>query len=211
MISSTQMKKIITLVCGLSSLFSFHSSHAQAADATISFNGQVTANTCVLNLSDTVNTTKTVGGTRSVSLANATSTSTTAGTAFGTANTITLGVQVSTSDTNNCTISGGGSKWNAVFDLAAGTVDSSISNKPYLKNTVATGAATGVGIALFDGSGTQYTSLLTGQGVNGTKVSSTGAAGTGTLSFKAQLMTTTTSAPGVGTVGATLPLTLVYN
>ena len=209
--SSNLMKKTAILVCGLSGIFCFHSSHAQAADATINFSGQVTANTCALNISDSINGTKTIGGTRNVGLANAISSSVTAGTLLGVATTVTVGVQISAVDATACTISGGGSKWNAVFDLAAGTVDSSIPNKPYLKNTVITGAATGVGIALLDSVGTQYSSLLAGAGINGTKVAAAAVTGSTTLSFKAQLMTTTASAPVAGLVGATVPLTIVYN
>ena len=211
MISLNQLRKICAALAALSTTFAFHSSFAQAADATLTFAGQVTANTCVLNVSDSINSTKTVGGTRSVSIANGTTSATSAGTLFGTATTITLGVQVSSADSTACTISGGTSKWNAVFDLPAGTVNSSISGKPYLLNTAVSGAATGVGIALLDSTGTIYPTLLTGAGVGGTKVASASVTASTTLQFQARLMTTTTSAPGVGLVAATVPLTLVYN
>ncbi len=76
-----------------------------------------------------------------------------------------------------------------------------------------TNPATNVGVSLFANSGTQFASILTGAGIQGTRLtnSTTGVAATATLTMGAQFMTISASAPTAGLFSATVPMLIVYN
>ena len=183
--SSTKQKLALASAITLA----FISVPAQSADGTLVISGQVNANTCKVNISDGSGVSPTNNGVRSVELGTvAPPTETiTPGTPFGTRETATFSL-TSSSGSGSCTISGTPANWNLVLDLQPNQVNSSISNKPFLTNLVGTNPATNVGVALFDNSGTQFSTLATGAGYLGTRLtnSTTGvSAGTNlTLGFQ---------------------------
>ena len=187
---------------------------AQTADGTLVISGQVSANTCKLNISDASPAAPTNMGVRSVELGTVAPPTGTivAGTTFGTKQNITFSLTSSTG-TGACTITGGTlNQWNLALDLQFGQVGTAAS-KAFLTNQASTNAASNVGVSLFDNSGTQFASILTGQGIQGTRLtnSTTGVAAGATLTLGAQFMTTSASAPTAGLFSSTVPLLLVYN
>ena len=165
--SSTKQKLALASAITLA----FISVPAQSADGTLVISGQVNANTCKVNISDGSGVSPTNNGVRSVELGTvAPPTGTiTPGTPFGTRQTATFSL-TSSSGSGSCTISGTPANWNLVLDLQPNQVNSSISNKPFLTNLVGTNPATNVGVALFDNSGTQFSTLATGAGYLGTRL-----------------------------------------
>ena len=183
---------------------------AQSADGTVVISGQINANTCTLNIADSGGVASpTNKGTRSIQLGTASTTSTTAGTAFGTKQGITFSLSAA-SGTGACTFASGTAGWNLALDLQSSQV-SSVVGKSFLTNSATTGAATNVGVALFDNLGAQITTLATGQGYQGTKLSSTGVSSSVSLTMGAQFIATSTTAPTAGLFSASVPLLIVYN
>jgi len=188
------------------------SAQAQTADGTVVITGQVNANTCKVNISDTSGVAPTNNGVRSMSLGTISPTSASgvaAGGLLGAKQTINFTLTNSTGS-GACTFLSG-TYWNMALDLQSNQV-SIAGGKSYLTNLQGTGAATNIGVALFDSTGAQITTLLTGQGYLGTKLvtgSSTKAAGD-TISMGAQFMATSATAPTAGLFQTTVPLLIVY-
>jgi type 1 fimbria pilin len=210
-------KQLLALVSAVT--LAVISSQAQSADGTLFISGQLSANTCKLNISDpsgsTNNGTRTIYlGTVSPSLAP----SNTADATFGNGQTITFGL-TSASGTGNC--AAGTGNWNIVLDLQAAQVGSATgaggTARSHLKNAATSNAATNVGVALFGGlsqaGATRIATFLTDAAYSGTKISATNA----TVSDGAQLFltaqfvtTSSVSAPTPGLFSATVPLLILY-
>ncbi len=209
--SSTKQK--IALASAITLAFISAQALAQTADGTLVITGQVSANTCKLTITDAA-AGSTNNGVRTVELGTAAPPSGTivAGTTFGTKQDITFKL-TNAANTGDCTISGGTSnQWNLVLDLQDGAVGTAAS-KAFLTNKATTNPATNVGVSLFANSGTQFASILTGAGIQGTRLtnSTTGVAATATLTMGAQFMTISASAPTAGLFSATVPMLIVYN
>jgi len=209
-------KQLLALVSAVT--LAVISSQAQSADGTLFISGQLSANTCKLNISDpsgsTNNGTRTIYlGTVSPSLAPAS----TADATFGDGQTITFGLTPA-SGTGNCTGTG---NWNIVLDLQAAQVGSATgaggTARSHLKNAAISNAATNVGVALFGGTSqagaTRIETFLTDAAYSGTKISATNA----TVNNGAQLFltakfvtTSSVSAPSPGLFSATVPLLILY-
>ena len=187
------------------------SAQAQTADGTVVISGQVSANTCKVNISDASGVSPTNNGVRSVELGTVSPTGTfTAGQLLGTKQNVTFSLTAA-SGSGACTFASGTTGWNMVLDLQANQVNSTIASKPFLTNLNGTNPATNIGVALFDNSGTQFTTLLTGQGFLGTKLAATGVAAGTNLTMGAQFMATSASAPTAGLYQTTVPMLIVYN
>ena len=187
------------------------SAQAQTADGTIVISGQVSANTCKVNISDASGVSPTNNGVRSVELGTVSPTGTfTAGQLLGTKQNVTFSLTAA-SGSGACTFASGTTGWNMALDLQANQVNSTIASKPFLTNLNGTNPATNIGVALFDNSGTQFTTLLTGQGFLGTKLAATGVAAGTNLTMGAQFMATSASAPTAGLFQTTVPMLIVYN
>ena len=187
------------------------SAQAQTADGTVVISGQVSANTCKVNISDASGVSPTNNGVRSVELGTVSPTGTfTAGQLLGTKQNVTFSLTAASSS-GACTFASGTTGWNMVLDLQANQVNSTIASKPFLTNLNGTNPATNIGVALFDNSGTQFTTLLTGQGFLGTKLAATGVAAGTNLTMGAQFMATSASAPTAGLFQTTVPMLIVYN
>ena len=187
------------------------SAQAQTADGTVVISGQVSANTCKVNISDASGVSPTNNGVRSVELGTVSPTGTfTAGQLLGTKQNVTFSLTAA-SGSGACTFASGTTGWNMVLDLQANQVNSTIASKPFLTNLNGTNPATNIGVALFDNSGTQFTTLLTGQGFLGTKLAATGVAAGTNLTMGAQFMATSASAPTAGLFQTTVPMLIVYN
>ena len=183
---------------------------AQSA-GTVVISGQVSANTCKVNISDSSGVSPTNNGVRSVELGTVSPTGTfTAGQLLGTKQTITFSLTAA-SGSGACTFAAGTTGWNMALDLQANQVNSTIASKPFLTNLFGTNPATNIGVALFDNAGTQYTTLLTGQGYLGTKLAATGVTSATNLTMGAQFMATSASAPTAGLFQTTIPMLIVYN
>jgi type 1 fimbria pilin len=186
---------------------------AQTADGTVVISGQVNANTCKVNISDASGVSPTNNGVRSVELGTVSPTGTfTAGQLLGTKQIITFSLTAS-SGTRACTFTGGTTGWNMALDLQSNQVNSTIANKPFLTNLNGTNPSTNIGVALFDNSGNQFSTLLTGQGFLGTKLAAaaTGVLSTANLTMGAQFMATSATAPTAGLFQTTVPMLIVYN
>jgi type 1 fimbria pilin len=187
------------------------SAQAQTADGTIVISGQVSANTCKVNISDASGVSPTNNGVRSVELGTVSPTGTfTAGQLLGTKQNVTFSLTAA-SGSGACTFASGTTGWNMALDLQANQVNSTIASKPFLTNLNGTNPATNIGVALFDNSGTQFTTLLTGQGYLGTKLAATGVTSATNLTMGAQFMATSASAPTAGLFQTTVPMLIVYN
>ena len=187
------------------------SAQAQTADGTVVISGQVSANTCKVNISDASGVSPTNNGVRSVELGTVSPTGTfTAGQLLGTKQNVTFSLTAA-SGSGACTFASGTTGWNMVLDLQANQVNSTIASKPFLTNLNGTNPATNIGVALFDNSGTQFTTLLTGQGFLGTKLAATGVTSATNLTMGAQFMATSASAPTAGLFQTTVPMLIVYN
>lgn len=185
------------------------SAQAQTADGTVVISGQVSANTCKVNIADTSGST--TNGVRSVELGTVAPPTGTivAGTTFGTKQTITFSLTAS-SGTGTCTFASGTTGWNMALDLQAGQVGTAAS-KAFLTNQATTSAAANVGVALFDNSNTQFATIATGVGFLGTKLAAAGVSSVSSLTMGAQFVTISASAPTAGLFSATVPMLIVYN
>lgn len=185
------------------------SAQAQTADGTVVISGQVSANTCKVNIADTAGST--TNGVRSVELGTVAPPTGTivAGTTFGTKQTITFSLTAS-SGTGVCTFAAGTTGWNMALDMQAGQVGTAAS-KAFLTNQATTNAAANVGVSLFDNSGVQFASIATGAGFQGTKLAAAGVGSAATLTMGAQFMTISTTLPTAGLFSATVPMLIVYN
>ena len=187
------------------------SAQAQTADGTIVISGQVSANTCKVNISDASGVSPTNNGVRSVELGTVSPTGTfTAGQLLGTKQNVTFSLTAA-SGSGACTFAPLTTGWNMALDLQSNQVNSTIASKPFLTNLNGTNPATNIGVALFDNAGTQYTTLLTGQGYLGTKLAATGVTSATNLTMGAQFMATSASAPTAGLFQTTVPMLIVYN
>ena len=204
------IKQTLTLasLCLLASM----SAQAQTADGTVVITGQVSANTCKVNISDASGVSPTNNGVRSVELGTVSPTGTfSAGLLLGTKQTVTFSLTAA-SGSGACTFASGTTGWNMALDLQSNQVNStSVPGKPFLTNLNGTNPATNIGVALFDNAGTQYTTLLTGQGYLGTKLAATGVGSAAALTMGAQFMATSTAAPTAGLFTTTVPMLIVYN
>ena len=206
------IKHSIKQTLSLASLCLLTSMSAQAQSAgTVVISGQVSANTCKVNISDASGVSPTNNGVRSVELGTVSPTGTfTAGQLLGTKQTITFSLTAA-SGSGACTFAAGTTGWNMALDLQSNQVNSTIASKPFLTNLNGTNAATNIGVALFDNAGTQYTTLLTGQGYLGTKLAAAGVGSAAALTMGAQFMATSTAAPTAGLFQTTVPMLIVYN
>ena len=187
----------------------FITAQAQTADGTVVITGQVNANTCKVNISDASGVSPTNNGVRSVELGTVSPTGTfSAGQLLGTKQNITFSLTAS-SGSGACTFAAGTTGWNMALDLQANQVNSTIASKPFLTNLNGTNPATNIGVALFDNAGTQYTTLLTGQGYLGTKLAATGVTSATNLTMGAQFMATSATAPTAGLFQTTVPMLIV--
>ena len=192
------------------------SAQAQSADGTVVISGQVNANTCTLNISDTGGVASpTNKGTRSIELGTYSPAASAAGTAVGTKQEITFKL-ANAGNSGDCTFGGTPltTGWNLALDLQSGQVNSTTfqtaPQKPYLVNTVAANGSN-IGVALFGNDGNMLTTIATGAGYQGTKLATAGVAANATLKMSAQFLTTSASAPTPGLFSATVPLLIVYN
>jgi type 1 fimbria pilin len=207
MISTFTKQKLALLASAMA--LALMTAQAQSADGTVVISGQINANTCTLNIADSTGVASpTNKGTRSVELGTVSPTGTTVSTPFGTKQNITFSLSAA-SGTGACTFTSG-TGWNLALDLQSSQV-SSVSGKPFLTNSATTGAATNVGVALFDNAGAQITTLATGQGYQGTKLSSTGVSSSASLTMGAQFIATSATPPTAGLFSASVPLLIVYN
>ena len=189
---------------------------AQAADSgTINISGQISASTCLLNMSDTSGTVN--GGTKTVNLGTMSSSSVgtgTAGSTFGTAQTVTFSVKAA-DGTTNCTLGSGNSAWDIALALGNSQI-ATIGSATVLKNSLTTNA-TDAAVILKGGFNTTTpgtTLALKGDlGIGGTLMSGlatpTATAGQNIV-MSAQFVRSSASAPTSGAYSATIPLLVVY-
>ena len=205
---SSLQKFILASVCWLA----LASAQAQTA-GTLVISGQVNVNTCTLAINDAsgARVNKGVITTELGTVAPPGGTIT-PGTLLGTLKQVAFALRNAT-DTGTCAISGTPASWNLVLDLQANQVDSSIPSKPFLTNQATTNAASNIGVVLFDTNGSQFSSILTGAGYGGTRLtnSNTGRDELTAMSMGFQFVTTSTTAPTAGLFSATVPLLIVYN
>ncbi len=189
-------------------LLTFMSAQAQTADGTVVISGQVSANTCKLSISDTNGSTN--NGTRSIQLGTvAPPTGTiTPNTLFGNQVVANFALTSAAGAGTTCTFASG-STWNIVLDLQASQVGTA-GGSSFLTNSATSSPASNVGVALSQSGGTRLSTLTTGAGYLGTKISTNNASATGGLQLIAQFVTTSTTAPTAGLFSATVPLLVVY-
>ena len=189
-------------------LLTFMSAQAQTADGTVVISGQVSANTCKLSISDTNGSTN--NGTRSIQLGTvAPPTGTiTPNTLFGNQVVANFALTSAAGAGTTCTFASGTS-WNIVLDLQASQVGTA-GGSSFLTNSATSSPASNVGVALSQSGGTRLSTLTTGAGYLGTKISTNNASATGGLQLIAQFVTTSTTAPTAGLFSATVPLLVVY-
>ena len=190
-------------------LFTFMSAQAQTADGTVVISGQVSANTCKLSISDTNGSTN--NGTRSIQLGTvAPPTGTiTPNTLFGNQVVANFSLTSAAGAGTTCTFASGSTSWNIVLDLQASQVGTA-GGSSFLTNSATSSPASNVGVALSQAGGTRLSTLATGAGYLGTKISTNNALATGGLQLIAQFVTTSTTAPTSGLFSATVPLLVVY-
>ncbi len=210
MINHSSIQKIVLAsVCWLALAFA----QAQTADGTVVISGQLSVNTCTLAINDASGTRVNNGViTTELGTVNPPGGTITPGTLLGTFRQVAFALRNS-ADTGRCTISGTPANWNLVLDLQANQVNSTIPSKPFLTNQVTTNAASNIGVVLFDTNGSQFSSILTGAGYGGTRLtnSNTGRNELTAMSMGFQFMATSASAPTSGLFSATVPLLIVYN
>ena len=190
------------------------SAQAQSSDeAVLEITGQITANTCVLKMTDgsgtttenkTINLGSTKSGTGTI----------TPGTVFGTSQTVqfTLGNPAAGS-TAPCTAVPTNSLWNVVLGFEPNKV-AIINTKTYVKNQATTGGTNAV-VMLSGAKGNTTATQLTlkeTMGYAGTTVSPTDQAFTDTNGIKltAQLAYADDKAATAGIFTATIPLLVLY-
>ena len=190
-------------------LFTAMSGQAQAADGTVVISGQVSANTCKLSISDTNGSTN--NGTRSIQLGTvAPPTGTiTPNTLFGNQVVANFALTSAAGAGTTCTFANVNNTWNIVLDLQASQVGTA-NGSSFLTNSATSSPASNVGVALSQAGGTRISTLVTGAGYLGTKISTSNASNTGGLQLIAQFVTTSASAPTAGLFSATVPLLVVY-
>ncbi len=207
--TSTFAKQKLALLASAIAL-ALMTAQAQSADGTVVISGQINASTCTLNIADSTGVASpTNKGTRSVELGTVSPTGASIGSLLGTKQNITFSLSAA-SGTGSCTFATGSTGWNLALDLQSSQVGT-VSNKSFLTNSATTGAATNVGVALFDTLGAQITTLATGQGYQGTKLAATGVTAATSLGMGAQFIATSASAPTAGLFSASVPLLIVYN
>ena len=189
-------------------LLTFMSAQAQTADGTVVISGQVSANTCKLSISDTNGSTN--NGTRSIQLGTvAPPTGTiTPNTLFGNQVVANFALTSAAGAGTTCTFASGTS-WNIVLDLQASQVGTA-NGSSFLTNSATSSPASNVGVALSQAGGARISTLVTGAGYLGTKISTLNASAAGGLQLIAQFVTTSTTAPTAGLFSATVPLLVVY-
>lgn len=205
---SSIQKFIIASTC----LLALASAQAQTADGTVVVSGQLNATTCTLAINDAFGNRVNNGVlTTELETVAPPSGTITPGSFFGTLRQVAFAMRNST-DTGPCTISGTPANWNLVLDLEANQVGTA-GGKAFLTNQATTSAATNVGIVLFEPGGTQFTSILTGRGYGGTRLtnSNVGVTASTALSMSFRYVTTSAVAPTPGVVSATVPFLIVYN
>ncbi len=192
-------------------LLALMSAQAQTADGTVVISGQLNVNTCSLSITDTSGET-TNKGVRTVDLGTISNDGNfSEGGLLGTKGQVALSLR-NADNSGPCTISGTPNNWNLVLDLESNQV-STAKGLPFLTNQAATNASTGIGIALFDTINKRFTSLITGAGYGGTRLtqSNTGFGQGVAMSMGFQYVATSASAPSPGFVSVTLPFLIVYN
>jgi len=185
---------------------------AQAADATVTFSGQVTANTCTLSLTDGTNSA--TNGNLNVDFGKigySSGTATIAGAAFGTSKTVTLSAKnaAGTAACISSGVTGDKANFNVLLDLSANQI-TTVAGKTYRVNDL---AATGTNAVLALAAGSTMTNqlnLVPRAGDTGTMAATSAVAiATGSIPLTAQLVSSTTSV-SAGAFSASIPLFLVY-
>ena len=190
-------------------LFTFMSAQAQIADGTVVISGQVSANTCKLSITDTNGSTN--NGTRSIQLGTVPppTGTITPNTLFGNQVVANFSLTSAAGAGTTCTFASGTTSWNIVLDLQASQVGTA-GGSSFLTNSATSSPASNVGVALSQAGGTRLSTLTTGAGYLGTKISTNNALAAGGLQLIAQFVTTSASAPTAGLFSATVPLLVVY-
>ncbi len=185
------------------------SAQAQTADGTVVISGQLSANTCKLTITDAASG-STNNGVRSVQLGTAAppSGTITPNTLFGNQKVADFALTGAGGSGTTCTFISGTS-WNIVLDLQPSQVGTA-GGSSFLINSATTNAAQNIGVALSQAGGTRLSTLATGAGYQGTKISTNNALSEGGLQLIAQFVTTSASAPTPGLFSATVPLLVVY-
>ena len=182
---------------------------AQSADGTVVISGQVSANTCKLTISETGGG-STNNGVRSIELGTAAppTGTITPNTLFGNQVVANFALTSAAGAGTTCTFASGTS-WNIVLDLEASQVGTA-GGSSFLTNAATASPALNVGVALSQAGGTRLSTLATGAGYQGTKISTNNALAGGGLQLIAQFVTTSAVAPTAGLFSATVPLLVVY-
>jgi type 1 fimbria pilin len=187
---------------------------AQGADGTVSFTGQVTSNTCTLQMSE--GTTVSNGGTLTVDFGKVSlpTGTVTAAMALGTEKTVSFLAVKDSSGGGVCPAStGSGDKaaFNVLLGLTADQI-TTVSTKTYRKNDT-TGGTNAV-LKLSTGGGAQLTltamSNYTGTFVGTAALPISTTSANASMQLKAQLVTSAASVPSSGIFTASIPLFLVY-
>ena len=186
------------------------SAQAQTADGTVVISGQVSANTCKLTITDGA-AGSTNNGVRSVNLGTVAPPSGTVlpNSLFGNQVVANFSLTSAAGAGTTCTFASGSTSWNIVLDLQASQVGTA-GGSSFLANSATSSPASNVGVALRQAGGTRLSTLATGAGYLGTKISTNNALATGGLQLIAQFVTTSTTAPTSGLFSATVPLLVVY-
>ena len=186
------------------------SAQAQTADGTVVISGQVSANTCKVNISDASGVSPTNNGVRSIELGTAAppTGTITPNTLFGNQVVANFALTSAAGAGTTCTFASGTS-WNIVLDLEASQVGTA-GGSSFLTNAATASPALNVGVALSQAGGTRLSTLATGAGYLGTKISTNNALAAGGLQLIAQFVTTSAVAPTAGLFSATVPLLVVY-
>ena len=194
---------------------------AQTADSgSLLINGQITASTCVLNMTGSTGGTSN-GGQKIVTLgsvSSATAGTGTAGTTFGNAvtTTFTLGSASSSGPAAPCAFGTGNSSWDISLVLTPDQL-TSVNSKNVLKNGAASNATNAVVILKGGvGSATTTLNLIGDAGLGGNLMSGALSAGVITagaassIQLSAQFARAETGAPSAGVWSQTIPLLVVY-
>ncbi len=184
---------------------------AQAADATVTFAGQVTANTCTLSLTDGTNSA--TNGNLNVDFGKITfgTGGITTGMLLGSSKTVTLSAKnaAGAAACASSGLTGEKANFNVLLDLSASQI-TTVAGKTYRTNDL---AANGTNAVLALATGTTITnqlSLTPRAGDTGTfAAASSVAIATGTIPLTAQLVTSGTTLTA-GAFSASIPLFLVY-
>ena len=215
---------IATLAAGMGVHLSSQAQSAPADTASVVITGQITANTCAVNVSD-VGSPSSGNGSKSLFLGNiagtAAGTGTTGPSLFGTAVTTMFTLGNATTPSTACTFSSG-TNWDLALNLTTdkiSTITSSLGTNTFLKNSIsAANGGTDAVVILSGGVNATPASATPGNASNVLTLSSgglmsggtTGVASTGALVLKAQWARSSTAAPTSGLYSQTIPLTVVY-